>query len=178
MAFSTPRTWSANEVLTAANMNTYISNDLSWLAGPPRASLSATLTIPTGTTFAAPTAGTWSGFGSTGGDSMVVGTTTYYLTAPAAGFYLFTATAIFSTSATGKRGLALTSGAGGTGTVYAEAQSEAVAGTEVTALTVSCIRQLAASSQVHIGVRQSSGANMSVTTRFAGIWQALAGSAI
>ena len=31
MAWNTPRTWAVNEVLTAANMNTYISDDLSWM---------------------------------------------------------------------------------------------------------------------------------------------------
>lgn len=33
MAWSTPRTWSVGEVLSASNMNTYVSNDLTWLKG-------------------------------------------------------------------------------------------------------------------------------------------------
>lgn len=33
MSWSTPRVWSVGEELTAANMNTYISNDLSYLYG-------------------------------------------------------------------------------------------------------------------------------------------------
>ena len=33
MAWSTPRTWTVGEVLTAANMNTYISNNLAYLHG-------------------------------------------------------------------------------------------------------------------------------------------------
>lgn len=34
MAWSTPRTWAVGEVLTAGNMNTFVSNELSFL-GPP-----------------------------------------------------------------------------------------------------------------------------------------------
>lgn len=42
MAWSTPRTWSVNEKLTAANMNTYVSDELTYLAAPPFCDLYAT----------------------------------------------------------------------------------------------------------------------------------------
>lgn len=44
MAWSTPRTWTVGEVVTAANMNTYISDDLTVLYGSTWTTFSPTLT--------------------------------------------------------------------------------------------------------------------------------------
>lgn len=176
MAWSTPRTWATNEVLTSANMNTYVSDDLRWLGVDlPRASLAGSLAVPSSSTFATPTSGSWSATG-TGGmavSTLYAGSTSYFLTAPAAGAYQINASVTYTTNATGKRGLALSSGAAGTGTVWAQAQTEPVSNTEVTALSVSCLVQLAFGNSVHIGIRQSSGGSMTCAVRLSGFWVAV-----
>ncbi len=176
MAWNTPRTWATNEVLTSANMNTYVSDDLRWLGVDlPRASLAGSLTVPPGSTFATPTSGSWSATG-TGGmavSTLYAGSTSYFLTAPVAGAYQINASVIYTTNASGKRGLALSSGAAGTGTVWAQAQTEPVQSTEVTALSVSCLVQLPFGNSVHIGIRQSSGGSMTCAVRLSGFWVAV-----
>jgi hypothetical protein len=44
MTWTTPRVWAVGETVTAANMNTYISNNLTEITSPPYAYLSSTLT--------------------------------------------------------------------------------------------------------------------------------------
>lgn len=44
MAWSTPRTWTTSEIVTAANMNTYISNNLSFLGGATGATVATSQT--------------------------------------------------------------------------------------------------------------------------------------
>lgn len=175
MGWNTPATWSVNEQVTASKMTQQIYDNMTWLGAPPRAALSGTLTIPSGSTFVTPSSGSWSGKAAGG---LYVGSTSYYLQAPVAGVYIVTATAIFSTSATGKRGIALSSSAAGGGTIHAEAQTEPVQNTEVTALSVAAVVDLAAFANVHIGIRQSTGSNMSVGVRFGGVWQGTAGSTV
>jgi hypothetical protein len=51
MAWTTPRTWVVGEVLTAANMNTHLRDNVSWLGNPPtcRVYNSAALATTSGT---------------------------------------------------------------------------------------------------------------------------------
>jgi len=44
MTWTTPRVWAVGETVTAANFNTYVSNNLTEIVSPPYAYLSSTLT--------------------------------------------------------------------------------------------------------------------------------------
>lgn len=169
MAWSTPRTWSVNEVLTAANMNTYISDDLRWLGTDfPRATATGTLSVATGSAFQTPT-GSWSSASPNVGGMYT--SSAMYLTVPTAGAYIFTALVIFSTNATGKRGVVISSSAAGAGTIWAEDVREPTQNTELTVITITTPPiQLSAFQQVHLGIRQNSGSSMNVSAKFGGHW--------
>ena len=176
MAWSTPRTWATLEAVTAANMNTYVSDNLRWLNElRPRAAMSGSLSVASGSTFATPSyvasTSEWNDVTINVG-GVYTGVNNFYGTAATPGAYMATLTTIFSTSSAGKRGIALSSTAAGADTIWAEAQSEAVASTEVTALSVSSLIQLTANAKVHIGIRQSSGSAMTCAVRFTMFWVA------
>lgn len=99
MAWTTPRTWAVNEKVTAANMNTYISNNLSHLVSPPFCDLYAT----------APgnTSGSASTFTAIPFDTEIADTDTMHsttsntsrITATTAGLYLVTGSAAIAAQA-------------------------------------------------------------------------------
>ena len=181
MGWNTPRTWSPNEVLTYQNMNTYVSNDLAWLVNDrPRASLSATVNVASGSSFSTPTFGgsassSWTAASSAAGS--IHSTSSMFFTATVStagpGFYLCTANVIFSTDSVGKRGVCLSESAAGAGTIYAQDLREPVAGGTATAINVVALVPLSAGGKIHLGIRQSSGSSMLCAVRFACMWMSL-----
>lgn len=158
MAWSTPRTWSVNEVLTAANMNTYVSDDLSWMgiSRPHGRVTDASFSHNSPGNWLTPS---WDSISTNVGTGFA--TSTGYFTAPNAGFYLLGADGTFASDATGARAIMLSSGANGTGTVYAQnfspSQSLAIASAVTTGV------QLAANARVYVSLLQHSGDPLTVT---------------
>lgn len=158
MAWTTPRTWSVNEVLTAANMNTYISDDLSWMgiSRPHGRVTDASFSHNSSGNWLTPS---WDSISTNVGTGFA--TSTGYFTAPNAGFYLLGADGTFAADATGARAIMLSSGADGTGTVYAQnfspSQSLAIASAVTTGV------QLAANARVYVSLFQGSGGTLTVT---------------
>lgn len=171
MAWSTPRTWATLEAVTAANMNTYVSDNLLWLNEQrPRAAMAGNLTVANGSTFATPT-GSWNDVTINVG-SVYTGTTNIYGSGATAGAYMVTCHVIFAADADGKRGVCLSSSAAGAGTIYAQETIENIGATEVPAVSVASLVQVAANGKVHIGIRQNSGASMTCAVRFTMWWVA------
>lgn len=99
MAWTTPRTWAVGETLTAANLNTYLRDNTSFLGSGPIVSVSA------GAATTMTTAGTWYpvAFNTETVDTDNMHSTvsnTSRLTATTAGYYLVTGQALIATTAT------------------------------------------------------------------------------
>ena len=176
MAWNPPVNWSTNEEVTSTKMSQQVYSNMLWLNEQrPRAAMAGSLSVASGSTFATPSyvasTSEWNDVTINVG-GVYTGVNHFYGTAATPGAYMATLTTIFSTSSAGKRGIALSSTAAGAGTIWAEAQSEAVASTEVTALSVSSLIQLTANAKVHIGIRQSSGSAMTCSVRFTMFWVA------
>lgn len=101
MAWTTPKTWSTNEVVTAANMNTHLRDNMTFVGNPPRCSVfnSGVQSIANGTTVVL-TANS-ENYDSDTMHSTV--TNTSRITATTAGIYLVVATVRFAANATGFR---------------------------------------------------------------------------
>ena len=158
MAWSTPRTWATLEAVTAANMNTYVSDDLSWLG------ISRPHGRVTDASFSHNSSGSWL---SPSWDSIATNvgtgfaTSTGHFSPPNAGFYLLGADATYAANATGARGIMLSSATNGGGTIYAQnfspSQSIAVASAITTGV------QLSAGSDVYVSLLQGSGGTLTIT---------------
>ena len=159
MAWNTPRTWSVNEKLTAANMNTYISDDLSWLgiSRPHGRVGDASFSHNSSGNWLTPS---WDSISTNVGGGFATGTG--YFTAPVAGFYLLGAGATFSSDATGARAIMLSSAANGGGTVYAQnfspSQSLAIGSAVTTGV------QLSAFQVVYASLLQQSGGTLAISS--------------
>jgi len=101
MPWTTPKTWSTNEVVTAANMNTHVRDNVAFLGSPPSVAVSNSASVlTTNSTFTFMNANTelWDT------DSMhSTVTNTSRLTATTAGRYQLTVTMRFGINATGSR---------------------------------------------------------------------------
>lgn len=169
MAWIAPRTWAVNEVLTAANMNTYVSDNLAWLNTlRPRATAIGSLSVASGS-FVTPT-GTWSSCSPNVGG--MYSSSAMYFTCATPGDWQFNLSVQFTTSPTGKRGAVICSdtAANGLGTIYAMDMREPVGNTEINALslTTGLVRTTAINQRVHFAIRQSTGASMTCAVRFSG----------
>lgn len=158
MAWTTPRTWATNEVLTSANMNQFISDDLSWMgiSRPHGRATDGSFSHTSSGNWLSPS---WDSISTNVGSGFA--TSTGFFTAPAAGFYLVGADATFAANATGARGIMLSSSADGGGTVYAQnfspSQSIGVAAAVTTGV------QLASSGRVYVSLFQGSGGTLTIT---------------
>ena len=158
MAWSTPRTWATLEAVTAANMNTYVSDDLSWLG------ISRPHGRATDASFSHTSSGSWL---SPSWDSIATNVGTGFATStgrfspPNAGFYLLGADATYAANATGARGIMLSSATNGGGTIYASnfspSQSIGIAAAVTTGV------QLTAFQTVYVSLFQASGGTLTVT---------------
>ena len=120
MAWNTPRTWAANEVLTAANMNTYISEDLSYLGTNRPHCQVRDATGPTGT--ASWVNPSWDAITTNVGT--MASSSTGFVRLPTAGFYLIGGSVLFGADGTaGVRGLMLSTSSSGGGTALAQSNT-------------------------------------------------------
>jgi hypothetical protein len=152
-------------------MNTYVSDNLRWLNEQrPRAAMAGSLSVANGSTFATPT-GSWNDVTINVG-GVYTGASNIYGSGATAGAYMVTCHVIFAADADGKRGVCLSSSAAGAGTIYAQETIENIGATEVPAVSVASLVQVAANGKVHIGIRQNSGASMTCAVRFTMWWVA------
>lgn len=88
-------------------------------------------------------------------------TSTGHFSQPEAGFYLLGADATFAANATGARGIMLSSGTAGTGTIYAQnfSPSQSIA----VSTAVSTGVQLSAGASVYVSLLQGSGGTLTCT---------------
>lgn len=177
MAWSTPRTWATLEAVTAANMNTYVSDDLSWLGGnatTPSKSRPHCRVYDDEKFHAAPSSGDWIDVAfdhvtTDVGPSAMYTQNASYVSIPADGFWLLSAYAQWTTNdATGVRGIALASGAVSSqvpsGTIFAmsHAPGSGAVRSKVSA-SVTTLVQLSANTKVYCSLYQSSGIQLAVS---------------
>lgn len=172
MTWNAPAIWSTNEEITSTKMMAQVYDNLLWLNEQrPRLTMAGTVAVATGASFAVPT---WNADAtcSPNAGSMLTGVTDAYMYAPTSGSYQFSLMVIFNTSATGKRGAVISSGAvSGSYSSYAQDVREATSGTEPTAITITTpLIKFNSASYVHFGIRQSQGYSMNCTVRFSGLW--------
>lgn len=171
MAWSPPQTWATDEEVTSTKMLQQVYGNMLWLNEQrPRAAMAGSLTVATGSTFATPT-GNWNDVSINVG-GVYTGTGNFYGTAATAGAYMVTCHVIFAADADGKRGVCLSSGAAGSGVIYAQETIENIGATEVPAVSVASLVQLGVNAKVYIGIRQNSGASMTCAVRFTMWWVA------
>ena len=171
MAWNPPVNWSTNEEVTSTKMSQQVYSNMLWLNEQrPRAAMAGNLTVSTGSSFAVPT-GSWNDVTINVG-GVYTGASNIYGTAPTVGAYMVTCHVIFAADPDGKRGVCLSSSAAGAGTIYAQETIENIGATEVPAVSVASLVQVAANGKVHIGIRQNSGAAMTCAVRFTMWWVA------
>ena len=171
MAWNPPVNWSTNEEVTSTKMSQQVYSNMLWLNEQrPRAAMAGNLSVATGSTFATPT-GSWNDVTINVG-GVYTGASNIYGTAPTVGAYMVTCHVIFAADADGKRGVCLSSSAAGAGTIYAQETIENIGATEVPAVSVASLVQVAANGKVYIGIRQNSGASMTCAVRFTMWWVA------
>lgn len=160
MAWTTPRTWSVNEVLTSANMNQFISDDLSWMgiSRPHGRATDGSFSHTSSNNWLSPS---WDGDSISPNVGTGFATSTGYFTAPNTGFYLLGADATFASNATGARAIMLSSAANGGGTVYAQNFSPSQSLTIGSAVTTGV--QLTAFQKVYVSLFQASGGTLTIT---------------
>ena len=167
MAWNTPRTWATNEVLTSANMNTYVSDDLSWLGSVRPHCQVRDATGPTGTeSWVNPS---WDAITTNVGS--MAASSTGFVTAPTAGFYLIGASCTFGSDGTaGVRALMLSSAATGGGTVYCQSNVPHHSGNASGAVATTML-QMGASTSVYAATFVPTGFAGGVTNiRMWAIW--------
>lgn len=155
MGWTTPRTWVTNEVVTSAQLNTHVRDDLSALASCARVYNSANIAISNATN----TALTFDSerFDNGGFHSTV--TNTGRLTAPFAGVYLIGAHIAWEPNATGQRLLTLRVNGG---TTFASTQNSGATANDTS--SVAAAYALAATDYVEVVVFQDSGSAKNVNT--------------
>ena len=167
MAWNTPRTWATNEVLTSANMNTYVSDDLSWLGSVRPHCQVRDATGPTGT--ASWVNPSWDAITTNVGS--MAASSTGFVTASTAGFYLIGASCTFGSDGTaGVRALMLSSAATGGGTVYCQSNTTHHVGNASGAVATTML-QMGASTSVYAATFVPTGFAGGVTNiRMWAIW--------
>lgn len=159
MAWNTPRDWATNEAVTSANMDTYVSDNLTWLgtSRPHGRATDASFSHTSSNSWLSPA---WSTVNTSVGGA-VFSAGNGYFTALTAGFYLLGADGTYAANATGARGIMLSSAANGGGTVYAQnfspSQSIAVASAVTTGI------QLSAFQNVYVSLVQATGGTLTIT---------------
>jgi len=171
MAWNPPVNWSTNEEVTSTKMSQQVYSNMLWLNEQrPRAAMAGSLSVANGSTFATPT-GSWNDVTINVG-GVYTGASNIYGTGATVGAYMVTCHVIFAADPDGKRGVCLSSSAAGAGTIYAQETIENIGATEVPAVSVASLVQVAANGKVHIGIRQNSGASMTCAVRFTMWWVA------
>jgi hypothetical protein len=101
MAWTTPKTWSTNEVVTAANMNTHVRDNVAFLGAPPTCSAFNSVAQSLTSGVAAVMTADSENFDT---DTMhSTSSNTSRITATTAGRYLFFTTVVFAPNNIGQR---------------------------------------------------------------------------
>jgi len=158
MAWTTPKTWVAASILTAAELNTHVRDNENQLRTPSQVKVrrSATQAITTAT---------WQAINFTVEDYDTNSfhdnvTNNTRLTISEAGLYLFTGACEFASNATGDRGLAITKNAG----VVFQAIQLNDAASIAHAVNISAVLACVASDYFELRAWQNSGANLNVNS--------------
>jgi hypothetical protein len=158
MAYATPRTWVSGDVLTAAQMNQDVRDNVSFLANPPACRVYNSASIVVANT-------TWTAltFDTERYDTAAMHSTasnTSRLTAPVAGLYLITGHIAWGNNAVGERLVAIRHN---DATDIANVSLFGTAGSTSSLMkTVSTVWKMAASDYVELRVYQSAGGSLTV----------------
>ncbi len=145
--------FAVDEEITAAKMDTYVKDNLSWLGiDRPHCQVRDASLSPSTGSWVNPS---WDAITTNVGS--MAGSGNAYVQAPDAGFYLVGASAVHAANSTaGVRGLMLSSSSGGGGTVYAQSNTTQHTSND-SGLTVVTMVQLGAGSSVYAAVFTSGG---------------------
>lgn len=157
--------WAAGQVVTAALMDTYVKDNLSWLGiDRPHCQVRDGSFSPSAGTWSSPS---WDSITTNVGAMATTGNG--YITATSAGFWLVGASCVFTQDSTaGARAIMLSSSSGGGGTVYAQSNTTQHAGNDSGASVVTMI-QLAGSASVYASLFRSGTAAIT-NIRMWAIW--------
>lgn len=179
MTWSTPRDWASLEQVSSGNMDTYLSNNLSWLGGnatTPSLSRPHCRVYDNSKNHAASSSGDWIDIAFDNATTDVGPSAMYtqdasYVSIPAGGFWFLSAYAQWTTvDGTGVRGIALADaavssqvpgGTGGTIHTMATAPGASAVRSKVSA-SCSTLVQLAANAKVYCSIFQSAGVSLTV----------------
>src|SRR5262245_36675184 len=156
MAWTAPKTWAVNEVVTAANMNTHVRDNENWLGNDfPRckANRTGTQSIPDSTATAVQLDDTDT-FDVGAMHSPVTNNTRLTVPSGGGGAYFFTGEAHFAANGTGHREAAIR--INGT-TIIARVRELGTSSTIAAVLNVSGAHQLVATDYLELVVTQASG---------------------
>lgn len=162
MAFTTPKTWSVADVLTAADLNAYVRDNIKWLGtDKPRCRVrnSANISHTSSGNYQALT------FNSERvdvGSMHDTGSNTGRLTVPTGGggFYAIGGCIEFAADSTGRRGIQIRLNGS---TVIAREESNALDGpSNATVMQISTVYQLAAGDYVELMGLQASGGSLNM----------------
>lgn len=177
MTWSTPRDWASLEQVSSGNMDTYLSNNLSWLGGnatTPSLSRPHCRVYDDSKNHAASSSGDWIDVAFDNATTDVGPSAMYtqdasYVSIPTGGFWLISAYAQWTTNdATGVRGIALASAAvssqvpGGTIFAMGHAPGSGAVRSKVSANATTLV-QLSANTKVYCSLYQSSGIQLTVS---------------
>jgi hypothetical protein len=154
MAWTTPKSWATNEVVTAANMNTHLRDNMAFVGSPPSCAVYNSASITNNNTFVVMTANTelWDT------DSMhSTVSNTSRITANTAGRYQLNTTMRFGINTAGSRAISYRLN-GGTD-IQLAAVPAATTGVEAV-LSGSVMLVLAAADYVEVASWQNSGGNL------------------
>jgi len=157
MPFTTPATWSTNEVVTAAKMNTHVRDNISFLGSPPMCSVKASGVQAISTAVSTVLLAGTETKDTDGMHSTSVNTSR--ITINTAGHYLVSATVRFAVNATGVRFQSFYIDAT---TEDAMQQLAAVSGSD-TVLSGTRSYTFTAGQFVEVRAHQASGVNLNVT---------------
>lgn len=143
--------WAAGQVVTAALMDTYVKDNLSWLGiDRPHCQVRDASFSPSAGTWSSPS---WDSITTNVGAMATAGNG--YITATTAGFWLVGASCVFTADATaGVRAIMLSSSSGGAGTVYAQSSTTQHTGNDSGASVVTMV-QLGANAPVYASLFRS-----------------------
>lgn len=157
--------WAAGQVVTAALMDTYVKDNLSWLGiDRPHCQVRDGSFSPSAGTWSSPS---WDSITTNVGAMATSGNG--YITATTTGFWLVGASCVFTQDDTaGARAIMLSSSSGGGGTVYAQSNTTQHTGNGSGA-TVTTMIQLAANAPVYASLFRSGTAAIT-NIRMWAIW--------
>lgn len=160
MAFTTPKTWSVADVLTAADLNAYVRDNIAWLAtDKPHARVRNTANI-SHTSSGNYQALTFNSERVDVGAMHDTSTNTGRLTVPTGGggFYSIGGAIEFASNATGRRGIQIRLN----GTTIIAREESANLGANDHTCTIATVYQLAAGDYVELMGLQASGGNLNM----------------